>query len=335
MRVLQLVENEDNRIRFAELPIPEPRADEVLIKMRACSLNRRDYWITEGKYPKIKYGVTLGSDGCGQVIDRGSEVSQKILHQEVVINPNIEWGDDPAVQSSKYRILGMPENGTFAEYITVPAHRVFQKPQHLTSSEAAAVPLAGLTAYRAVFTHGNIQPQNSVLISGVGGGVAQFAYLFAQKSGAHVFVTSGSNHKIEYMLQHGVQGAVNYNTNGWDKILKEQSTGFDLLIDSAAGEGFNQFIRMMKPAGRIVFYGATRGLPKNLDLYTMFFRQISIQGSTMGSDIEFARMLKFIEQHQITPIIDSVRPFSQIASAIEKMRSNQQFGKLVMTFDES
>merc|ERR1711991_216293 len=149
MKALQLTERKANPLQFVELPKPEPKMGEVLIQLKASALNRRDYWISKGKYPKIQPNVTLGSDGCGIVVETGDNVSQEFLNQEVVINPNINWGDNPVVQSSKYHILGMPTNGTFAEFITVPADRIFLKPKHLSSEQASALPLAGLTAFRS------------------------------------------------------------------------------------------------------------------------------------------------------------------------------------------
>lgn len=332
MKALQLTESKANPLQFVELPKPEPKMGEVLIQLKASALNRRDYWISKGKYPKIQPNVTLGSDGCGIVVETGDNVSQEFLNQEVVINPNINWGDNPVVQSSKYHILGMPTNGTFAEFITVPADRIFLKPKHLSSEQASALPLAGLTAFRSIFTHGEIKKESTVLISGVGGGVAQFAFLFAKAVDSQVFVTSGNNEKIQKILDAGATGAINYKIENWETELAQTSKGFDIVIDSAGGEGFSNFIRMMKPAGRIVFYGATKGVPPNLDLHRAFFRQIRIQGSSMGNDLEFEQMLQFIENHKIEPFVDSVTPFENIHSAFDRMAKNEQFGKLVVKF---
>jgi len=332
MKALQLTGNKENPLAFVELPMPEPKAGEVLVQLKASALNRRDYWIREGMYPGIRPNVTLGSDGCGTIVKLGENVSESLLNQEVVINPNQNWGENPIVQSDEYTMLGMPSNGTFAEYLAVPVDRVHPKPAHLTSEEAAALPLGALTAYRAVFTHAEVKEGDSVLISGVGGGVAQFAFLFAQTLGAKVFVTSGSEEKSQKVLDAGAAGAVNYKSEDWDKQLKKISGGFDAVIDSAGGDGFSKFVRIMNPAGRIVFYGATRGVPPKLDVFTAFFRQVRFQGSTMGNDIEFEKMLQFIGDHKLKPFVDSVRPFDEILDAFEIMAKNTQFGKLVVRF---
>ncbi len=332
MKALQIQDNKQ-RLNIVDVPIPVPQKGQALIKIKAMSINHRDQWMREGKYPKIKYDVTLGSDGCGiveQVADKGNEYW---LGKDVVINPNNNWGLNPVVQDhDNYHILGMPSNGTFAEYIVVNVDRLHEKPSHLSYERAAAIPLAGLTAFRAVFTQGQVYKGENVLISGIGGGVALFAFQFALASGANVYTTSSSDDKLDKAKKIGALGVANYTQVDWHKQLNEQAQGFDLVIDSGGGDNFNSLIKMMRPAAHLVFYGATRGLPTNIDLYRAFFNQLRIQGTTMGNDAEFDEMVKYIASKKIIPVVDSIRPFDHIISAFDEMKDGNQFGKLVIKF---
>ncbi len=330
MKALLLVDDETEKIQISEVDNPKIGPDQVLIQVKAAALNRRDQWIRQGMYPNIQFNTVLGSDGAGVVVEVGEAVENALLNQEVVINPNLNWGMDPKVQSSEYHIIGMPTNGTLAEYIAVDANRIHPKPEFLSWEEAAALPLGGLTAYRAVFGHGELKHNENVLISGVGGGVAQFAFLFSLATGANVYVTSGSKEKIDKCVELGASGGFNYKQEDWQKESLKLTGGFDLVIDSAGGDQLNDFIKMMKPAGRIVFYGATNGMPSKLDVFRMFWNQITLQGSTMGNDLEFEEMLGFVNDHQLKPIVDSVRPLDEAISAFDDMREGKQFGKLVL-----
>jgi len=324
-----LVLKEAGKIELVELPKPLVSNGKALVRIKAAALNRRDDWIREGKYPNIKFGVTMGSDGAGVVEAVGDEKDQPWVGQEVVINPNIDWGSDLDVQSNKYTILGMPVDGTFAEYVSVPVDRLHRKPQHLDFLEAAALPLGGLTAHRALFRRGELKSGQNVLISGFGGGVAQFAFLFAQAVDANVYVSSGSDDKIDKALKLGAKGAYNYKKQATYPDLWKTKGGFDLVIDSAGGDQINNFIKALKPKGKIVFYGATNGLPSKLDMYRMFWNQLSLLGSTMGSDHDFSEMLAFVSKHQIRPLVDSIRPFSKIVESFPDITKPNKVGKIV------
>ncbi len=332
MKALQ-IQDTKQRIHIVDVPIPIPQKGQALIKVKAAALNHRDEWIRDNKYPKIKFDVTLGSDACGIVEQVADKSDEYWLGRDVLINPNNDWGTNPVVQShDKYNILGMPLDGTFAEYIVVNVDRLHDKPSHLSYERAAAIPLSGLTAFRAAFTQGQVYKGENVLISGIGGGVALFAFQFALSSGANVYVTSSSNDKLDKALKIGASGAANYTQQDWHKELNEKANGFDLVIDSGGGENFNALIKMMRPAAHLVFYGATQGLPANIDLYRAFFNQLRIQGTTMGNDAEFDEMVKYIAGKKLIPIVDSIRPFDQIISAFDEMKESNQFGKLVIKF---
>ena len=330
MKCLAIVS--ESTIQIVEKETPQLTEGRALVKVRATALNKRDQFIRQGKYPSIQFGATLGSDGVGQVVDVNDSSSQHWIGKEVIINPNINWGENEEVQSSDYNILGMPTDGTFAEYVSVNIDRLYTIPSHLNSIEAAGLPLAGLTAFRACFHQGNITAKSTVLISGFGGGVAQFAFQFAVATGAKVFVTSSSSQKIEKAKELGAVAGFNYKEPEWAKEASKISGGFDVVIDSAGGDQINTLLRLMRPGGRVVFYGATNGLPKSVDLYRMFWNQLSLQGSTMGNDAEFKAMLAFVEKHKVNPLIDSVRPFDQIVSAFDDIASSNKLGKLIIEF---
>jgi len=324
-----LVLKDAGLIELREIPKPTVTTGKALVRIKAAALNRRDDWIREGKYPNIKFGVTMGSDGSGIVEEVGDESDQPWIGQEVVINPNIDWGSDLEVQSGRYTILGMPVDGTFSEYVCVPIDRLHHKPFHLDFLQASTLPLGGLTAFRALFRRGELRAGQNVLISGFGGGVAQFAFLFAQAAGANVYVSSGSDEKIEKALKLGAKGAYNYKKHSTYTDLWKTKGGFDLVIDSAGGDQINSFIKILKPRGKIVFYGATNGLPAKLDLYRMFWNQLSLLGTTMGSDHEFSEMLTFVSKHQLRPLIDSIRPFSKIVESFPDITRPNKVGKIV------
>lgn len=318
MRALVL-EGKDSPLTVKDWPDPVPKDNEVVVDVKAAAFNRRDFFITQEMYPGIRYPGILGSDGAGIIGAR-----------EVLINPNIGWGDNPACQSKSYHILGMPTFGTMAEKIVVGSDRVVDKPAHLSWEEAAAVPLAGLTAFRATFTRGQMKPGDTVLINGVGGGVATFALQYALAIGAKVFVTSGSEEKIEKAVALGASGGVSYKKEDWWKDMMALSGPADLIIDSAGGPGFNNLVRLCNNAARIVMYGGTLGSIPKLSPQRIFWKQISILGSTMGNDQEFAEMVKFIGQHKIKPIVDTVYSLENAPKAMEQMKKSSQFGKLVV-----
>lgn len=309
----------------------EPSSGQVIVKLKAASLNRRDYWITLGLYPGIKPPVVLGSDGAGLVTACGEGVDSEWIGREVILDPGIHWGADPHAQSNEFTILGLPRDGTFASEVAIDQAQLHEKPRHLDWLQAAALPLAGVTAYRAIFTQGRLGRAETVLITGIGGGVATFALQFAVAAGASVWVTSSSRDKIDRAVALGASGGVNYQTDNWASELSAKGVAPNLIVDSAGGPGYDSLIRLAAPGGRIVSYGATAGPPQKLDLFKVFWKQLRLQGSTMGSPEDFIAMLAFVAQHQIVPIIDYVRPLERANEAIAQMKASSQFGKLVLS----
>ncbi|MNS32458.1 Quinone oxidoreductase 1 [compost metagenome] len=332
MRAVVLRElGEPEVLRLEELPDPQPGPGEVLVRLEAAALNHRDVWIRKGLYAGIKVPVILGADGAGEVVAVGEGVDNSFLGWRVVINPALDWGKDPRVQGPNFRILGLPDDGTYAELVKVPATSVHAIPSGLSVEEAAAIPLAGLTAYRALITRGQVAPDEKVLISGVGGGVATFALQLARFNGARVFVTSGLDSKLDRARDLGAEGGVNYKDPNWAADLKAMMDGGpDLIIDSAGGAGLDQLIDLAAPGGRLVSYGATLGAVPNLQMRRIFWKQLTLMGSTMGTDAEFAAMLKLFESGAIAPVVDQVFSLADAPEAHRRMETAGQFGKIVL-----
>ncbi len=324
----------EKTLNIEEIEKPTVGHGEVLVKLKYAALNHRDEWIRKGQYAKIQYPCILGSDGMGEVTEIGEGVDGNWRQKDVIINPNINWGNDPEAQSKEYKILGMPDQGTLAQYIKVNADRLSLKPRHLSEEGAAALPLAGLTAYSALFNKGKVNENMNVLINGVGGGVAQFAFQFALATGAKVWVSSSKEEVLESCISMGAKGRINYHRPDAYDIIKKESHGFDLIIDSAGGDQMNTLISVLKPKGKLVFYGATQGLPSNLNLRAIFWNHISIMGSTMGSDIDFKNMIAFVEKHKINPIVDKVFEWNDVEHAFDRLSAGFQFGKIVIKIAE-
>lgn len=321
MKALVLV-GKDVELAFQDLDIPVLTEGAILVKLEAAALNHRDVWIQKGLYAGIKYPTILGSDGAGTTEDG----------QSVIINPSINWGNDQRFQGKTYEILGLPMDGTFAEYVKVPKENIVAKPEHLTFEQAAALPLAGLTAYRALFTRCQAKAGDKVLISGIGGGVALFAMQFALAAGCEVWVTSGSEEKIAKAVSMGTKGGFDYRTEGWSKTATATTGGFDCVIDSAAGKGFAELVKVCRPGARLCFYGGTTGALSGISPQIVFYKQLTIMGSTMGSTEEFNAMVAFVDEHKIVPVVDEVFTLENGNAAMKKMDEGKQFGKLVIKF---
>lgn len=326
-----VLEAADSPLVLKEVEKPAIADDEVLVQIKAAALNRRDYWITVGKYAGIKYPSILGSDGAGVVSDIGKDVSKEWLGKEVIINPCHNWGPHAEYQNRDFTILGLPENGTLAEYVKVKAEYLYSKLAHLNWEQAAALPLAGMTTFRALFTKGKAQKGDKVLITGVGGGTGTFTVLWAVAAGCQVFVTSGSGEKIQRAHQLGAAAGVNYKAQDWADQLKQLAGGFDVIVDSALGDGFDKLLDLANPGARIVFFGGTAGNIPPLNGRKIFWKQLQILGTTMGSPDDFKAMIDFVNQHKIVPVIDEVFPLAQADTAVKKMENSSQFGKLVLT----
>jgi zinc-binding alcohol dehydrogenase/oxidoreductase len=322
-----------DKLSYEDAPDPEPGSGETVVKLHAAALNRRDVFVTRGQYPGAKpeaLPVILGSDGAGEVVARGEGASGPDEGTEVVINPALYWGDDPQKPGREYRILGLPDDGTFAQLVKVPAENVFPKPSHLSHEEAAAIPLGALTAYRALVTRGGVQQGETVVVPGIGSGVATFVVQMAAAFGARVFVTSGSDEKIEKAEELGAEGGVNYNSEDWSKELKSLTGGVDLSVDHVGGDAFDALVSLARPGSRIVTFGATAGPKVTVVMPRIFLKHLTIFGTAMGTNEEFGAMLDLFAEHGLRPTINETFPLQETAAAMGYMEEGAGIGKIVL-----
>ena len=315
-------------LRAVELPDPVPGPGEVRVDLVAAALNRRDYWLRVGG--KIELPAVLGSDGAGIVSAVGDDVDGLRQGDEVVINPALGWGLGEAAPGTDFRILGVPDQGTYAEKIVVPAQNVRPRPQRLSWLESAALPLGGLTAWRAVAVLAEAGPGKTVLVPGAGGGVATFAVQIANELGARVLVTSSSPEKLERARELGAEGGADYRDPDWP----EQLGPVDAVIDSVGAAVWPGALRALRPGGRLVNFGDTGGDTAEVDVDRLFFSHLRIQGTTMGSPRDFDAMLEHVERAEWRPVIDSVFPLREAAAAHARLDAKDRFGKVVLRIDE-
>ncbi len=321
----------DGALEFATgMQEPVAGTGEALVRLQAAAANRRDFWITRGGYPNIQAPCILGSDGAGIVEAVGKGVDPSWVGKPVMIYPSLDWGKSQNAQGNDFRIPGVPDHGTFAEKISNPAQQLTEKPPHLSMLEAAALPLAALTAYRALFSQGRLQSHESVLITGIGGGVATIGLKLARACGARVLVSSSSDDKLARALTLGATAGVNYTRENWSDDFVSSHERVDLILDGAGGENFGELLPLVKPGGRVVSYGGTAGPSVTFPIRYHFWNQLQLIGSTMGSPTDFAEMIAFVEEHDLRPEIDSVTPLNEGAGVIESMAGSPQFGKLVL-----
>src|SRR5215217_2250216 len=320
-------------LSYEDAPDPEPSPGETVVRLHAAALNRRDVFVTRGQYPGAKpeaLPVILGSDGSGEVVARGEGADGPDEGTEVVVNPALYWGDDPQKPGKNYRILGLPDNGTFAQLVKVPAENVLPKPSHLSHEEAAAIPLGALTAYRALVTRGGVQQGETVVVPGIGSGVATFVVQMAAALGARVFVTSGSDEKLEKAKELGAEDGVNYKSENWSKELKGMIGGADLSVDHVGGEAFDALVSLAKPGTRIVTFGATAGPKVSVVMPRIFLKHLTVLGTAMGTNEEFGAMLDLYAEHGLRPTINETFPLQEMAAAMGHMEEGTGIGKIVL-----
>ena len=321
------------KLSYEDAPDQEPGPGESVVRLHAAALNRRDVFVTRGQYPGAKpeaLPVILGSDGSGEVVARGDGAAGPDEGTEVVINPALYWGDDPRKPGKEYRILGLPDDGTFAQHVKVPSENVFPKPSHLSHEEAAAIPLGALTAYRALVTRGGIEKGETVVVPGIGSGVATLVVQMAAALGARLFVTSGEDEKIEKAKELGAEGGVNYNSEDWSRELKSMTGGVDLAVDHVGGEAFDAMVSLARPGSRIVTFGATAGPKVTVVMPRIFLKHLTILGTAMGTNEEFGAMLDLFAEHGLRPTINETFPLQETAAAMEYMEEGSGIGKIVL-----
>jgi zinc-binding alcohol dehydrogenase/oxidoreductase len=306
-------------LSYEDVDDPVAGPGEVVVELKTAAVNRRDLLVRNPPGPAYQFPLPVipGSDGAGTRRDTG---------QEVVVYPGLGWGPREDAAGPDWRILGGPDNGTYAELVKVPAENVFPKPARFSWEEAAAFPLAALTAWRALFAVGRLHGSETVLVLGAGSGVSTFAVQLAAQHGARVLVTSSSAEKIDRAKELGAAGGVLYTEEGWAEAVAP----VDLVLDSV-GATWRDSLRALRKGGRLVVFGGTGGAEVTLDVRAVYLNWQSILGTTMGSPRDFAALLRMVVAGAWCPVIDSVRPLAEAAAAHDRMQAAQHFGKLVLS----
>jgi zinc-binding alcohol dehydrogenase/oxidoreductase len=305
-------------LSYEDVDDPIAGPGEVVVELKAAAVNRRDLLVRNPPGPAYQFPLPVipGSDGAGIRRDTG---------EEVVIYPGLGWGPNEDAAGPDWQVLGGPDNGTYAELVKVPEENVFPKPARFSWEEAAAFPLAALTAYRALFEIGRLVRDESVLVLGAGSGVSTMAVSLAVQAGARVLVTSSSQEKIERAKELGAAGGVLYTEEGW----AEAAGPVDVVLDSV-GTTWRESLQALRKGGRLVVFGATGGAEVSLDIRAVYLNWKSILGTMMGSRRDFMALMRVVETGVWRPVIDSVRPLSEAAAAHERMLAGEHFGKLVL-----
>jgi zinc-binding alcohol dehydrogenase/oxidoreductase len=312
-------------LQVAEIEQPPVAAGDRLVRLKSAALNWHDVLVRQGRYASPLPHVP-GADGAGIDVATGDEV---------VILPSLWWGDDERAPSASWQILGDHTQGTYAEFVSVPTDVVFAKPIGLGWAEAAALPLVGVTTFRALVSRARLRAGESLLVTGAGGGVAPMAVSVAAALGALPFVTSSTDDKIARALDGGAIAGVSYRSETWPedaRALSPGGAGFDVILDTVGS--WSESIRALKAGGRLVVLGASRAQIAPIDVRPFYFGQFSILGTTMGSAADFLGLLDLVASTSMSPPpIDREFPIDDVAAAHRYLEHGAAFGKIVLTID--
>ena len=310
-------------LRYEDAPDPEPGPDEVLIRLRAASLNRLDLWVRKG-LPSVPKPRILGADGAGTVEAVGSAANGFEVGERVVINPGIEHGD-------RISVIGEHMDGTHAELIAVPATNVYPLPDEIPFEEAAAFPLVFETAYRMLVTRAGLREGEWVLVWGAGSGVGYAAFSIAKALGAHVIATSSSDEKLARAKELGADVTVNHTNGDVVATVKEATGGgVDIVVEHVGEQTWKTSLQVARTGGRIAVCGATTGPNPPAQLHRIWWKQLTIVGSTMGTRTDFEAVYELVKSGRAKPIVDRVFPLDDARSAHERLESGEHFGKVVL-----
>ncbi len=326
------------QIELAEVPPSRPQAGQVLLEVKASALNHLDIWVRTTDRFSLEKPHILGSDAAGVIAELGHGVTGLEEGQEVVLDPGLSCGLCPACSRGEdslcreYGIIGAHRGGTFAEQIVVPASNVYPKPENLDWFHAAALPLSHLTAWRMLRSRAKLQPGQTVLIHGIGGGVSLAGLQIAKVCGARVIVTSSSDDKLEQAASLGASAGINYQNEDVAPRVKEftEGRGADVILDSVGGATWDINFQAVAKGGTVVHCGVTGGAQAQANLSLLYWNQVSVLGSTMGGKREMHELLRAVETSRIEPVVDKVFPLNQVSQATRRMEEANQFGKIVL-----
>ncbi len=303
-------------LRYEDAPDPEPGPGEVLVRLRAASLNHLDLWIRKG-LPSVPKPRILGADGAGTREDTG---------ERVVINPGIEHGE-------RISVIGEHMDGTHAELVAVPEGNVYPLPDEISFEDAAAFPLVFETAYRLLVTKAQLREGEWVLLWGIGSGVATAGLAIATALGAKALVTSSSDEKLERARELGADATVNHTSGDVGAAVKEATggKGVEVVLEHVGEATWQTSLQAARAGGRIAVCGATTGPNPPAALHRIWWKQLTIYGSTMGTREDFEGAYALVKSGRALPVVDSVRPLAEARAAHERMEAGEQFGKLVLT----
>ena len=310
-------------LRPGRFPDPAQRPGWVIVKLHASALNWHDVLVRQGRYNSPLPHI-IGADGAGVRTDTG---------EHVVLLPSLNWGDREDAPGNRWEILGDHTPGTYAELVSVPAGCVAPKPAGLSWVEAAALPLVGVTTYRALFVRGRLCPGESMLVIGAGGGIATMAVALAVAAGAAIAVTSSSAETIAHAMSAGARGGVLHSEPDWPdhaRALSPDGAGFDLVLDPVGR--WSESVRALRPGGRLVVLGANAAQTAAMDIRGFYFGQFDLLGTTMGSSRDFAGLLNMVDRCAVRPpVIDREFPLDRAADAHKHLENGRTFGKCVLT----
>lgn len=316
--------HQDSQLVVKSIPELVEEKGQVKVKIKVAGVNHRDLHIPTRRGEK-REPLILGSDGAGIVESIGDGVTTFAIGDEVIVNPGLGWNNNSVAPPKGFEIVGMPNHGTFAEEYVVDEAYLEKKPPYLTWEEAGVLALPALTGYRALFTKGQLKPNETIFFPGAGSGVATYIIPFAKAIGARVIVSSRSKEKRDKARALGADVVVDTNED-WEVALASETV--DLVIESVGEATFNRSLGVLKRGGRIVTFGATTNDQVTIDIRKFFYGQYQLLGSTMGSREELREMLAFIEEHQIRPVVDRVYPLEDASAAFAYLSEGKQFGKV-------
>ncbi len=330
-----------DKLLFEDRDVPEPGPGEVRIQVKAAGINHLDAWVRRG-VPGHAFPLPMvpGCDGSGVIDALGAGVAGLETGARVLIAPGVTEGDDECTAagndhlSPRYGIFGETRDGTCAEYVVVPARNAIPFADHISFEDAAAFPLATLTAWNMVMRRAQLEPGESVLIHAAGSGVSSAAIQIAKLAGAgKILTTTSSEAKAERARALGADEVIDYTDPAWSKAVKKATAGrgVDVVVDHVGEATFGGSLKTLVRGGRYVFCGATTGAQAQLHLNLVFFKNLAVLGSTMGSIGDMHRLVRLLEAGELQPIVDSVLPLDEVGEAHRRLEAREVFGKLVLT----